>query len=191
VNPGARPTEVTVNYMTPDGPHPQAPFTMAACSRKTIRVNDQAPDSDFSIRVTSNSPVVAERAMYWGSDTPEGEACHASSGVYSSHQAFYLPDGSTRDSVETFTLVENPNECTVKVEVSYLRPGGSGNISFTSSLAPRSRKTFSMNDRIADGRAAIKVVSKTPGKGIVVERSMYWNSRTAGTDTIGAFTDNW
>jgi hypothetical protein len=190
-NPGPQPAKVTATYMTPDGALPTAPFDMPAGSRKTVKVNDLLPNSDFSIRVTSDRPVVAERAMYWGADTPAGEACHASSGVCSSHQAYYLPDGSTRDSVETYTLVENPNDRPVEVEVSYLSPGGSGNVSFTSSIAPGARKTFSMNDRIADGRAAIKVVSKTPGRGIVVERSMYWNSRTAGTDTIGAFTDSW
>jgi hypothetical protein len=33
------------------------------------------------------------------------------------------------------------------------------------------------------------VKSKTAGKNIMVERSMYWNSRGAGTDTIGGFAD--
>jgi hypothetical protein len=33
------------------------------------------------------------------------------------------------------------------------------------------------------------VTSKTSGKKIMVERSMYWNSRGAGTDTIGGYGD--
>ena len=35
----------------------------------------------------------------------------------------------------------------------------------------------------------IMVTSKTSGKKIMVERSMYWNSRGAGTDTIGGYGD--
>jgi hypothetical protein len=165
-NPNPNPTEVTLTCMTPSGPFVQKPFTMASSSRKTVRVNDAIKDTDFSIQVQSDRPVVAERAMYWGADTPLGEACHTSSGVCSAHETFYLPDGSTQEGVETFTLVENPND------------------------APSSRKTYSMADRLPDGRASIKVTSKTKGAGIVVERSMYWNNRGAGTDTIGAYVDS-
>lgn len=38
-------------------------------------------------------------------------------------------------------------------------------------------------------RAAIRVTSKTPGKNIMCERSMYRNRRGAGTDTIGGYSD--
>jgi len=40
-----------------------------------------------------------------------------------------------------------------------------------------------------NGRAAIMVKSKTSGRGIIVERSMYWNNRGAGKDTVGGFSD--
>jgi hypothetical protein len=33
------------------------------------------------------------------------------------------------------------------------------------------------------------VRSKTIGKKVMVERAMYWNSRGAGTDTIGGYSD--
>jgi len=38
-------------------------------------------------------------------------------------------------------------------------------------------------------RAAALIESKTPGKKIMVERSMYWNNRGAGTCTIGGYSD--
>jgi hypothetical protein len=69
-------------------------------------------------------------------------------------------------------------------------PGGKDNITFTDTLKPNSRKTYSMADKVPGGRASIRVTSKTPNEGIVVERSMYWNNRGAGTDTIGAYVDN-
>jgi hypothetical protein len=189
-NPNPTPATITLTYMTSKGASPQAPFTMAPFSRKTVLANDSIKDTDFSIQVSTDKPVVAERAMYWGADTPLGEACHASSGVCSSHETFYLPDGSTQEGVETYTLVENPNSTAVQIEFSYLMPGGKDNITFTDTLKPNSRKTYSMADKVPGGRASIRVTSKTPNEGIVVERSMYWNNRGAGTDTIGAYVDN-
>jgi NAD(P)H-hydrate repair Nnr-like enzyme with NAD(P)H-hydrate dehydratase domain len=40
-----------------------------------------------------------------------------------------------------------------------------------------------------NGRAAIMIISKTPGKKIMVERAMYWNNRGASKDTIGGSGD--
>jgi len=73
----------------------------------------------------------------------------------------------------------------VTVEVSYLKAGG-GAVSLTKSIPANSRKTFNMAQHSGiNGRAAIMVSSKTPGKKIMVERAMYWNNRGAGTDTVG------
>jgi hypothetical protein len=76
----------------------------------------------------------------------------------------------------------------VSVEVSYLKAGG-GAVTLTSTIPANSRKTFNMADKITSGRASITVTSKTAGKKIMVERSMYWNNRGAGTDTIGGYSD--
>ena len=69
-NPNNEANDVQVTYMTPDGVEQRAPITMQPNSRFTIHVNEDlaaanvAP-TDVSIRVVGNSPVVAERAMYW------------------------------------------------------------------------------------------------------------------------------
>lgn len=192
VNPNPMPASVTVTYMTARGPVEQKPFEMPASSRKTLRVNDVLPGKDFSVQVNSDLPIVAERAMYWGAGSAQGESCHASSGVCSPHMTFYMPDGTTQGDMETYTLVANPNPEPVQVVVDYLMPEKSGidyTITFKETIKPNSRKTYTMSDLVPDGRAAIKVSSMTPGKGIVVERSMYWNNRATGTDTIGGYTD--
>ena len=46
-----------------------------------------------------------------------------------------------------------------------------------------------MADKLPNGRAAIMVTCKTSGKKVMVERAMYWNSRGAGTGTIGGYSD--
>ncbi|MFH1150288.1 MAG: hypothetical protein V1748_07425 [Actinomycetota bacterium] len=188
-NPNAGDAEVTVTYMTSSGPVPQGSFTMPGNSRKTIRVNDVLPASDFSTQVTGSQLIIAERAMYWGEDTVLGEAAHDSIGLAAPHTTFYLPDGETSNGRETYTLVQNPNNTAVTVEVSYLTPDGTGNVVFTETVTANSRKTFNMADKGITGRAAVMVTCKTAGAKIMVERAMYWNSRGAGTDTIGGFSD--
>ncbi|MHB8895612.1 MAG: S8 family serine peptidase [Candidatus Geothermincolia bacterium] len=185
-NPNSSAASVTITYMTGTGPVSMPAFSLAASSRETIRVNDVLPNVDFSVRVTGSKPIIAERAMYWDNGT--GEACHDSIGVATPHAAFYCPDGQSTGGVETWTLVQNPNSSAVTIEVTYMTPAGSGNVVFTDAVAAYSRKTYALENRLT-GRAAIRVISKTSGKKVIVERAMYWNSRGAGADTIGGYSD--
>ena len=186
-NPNDKAAKVTVTYMTPGGPREQPPFEMPPSSRKTVRVNDALPETDFSTRVSSDVPVIAERSMYWDNGT--GEACHDSIGLAAPHAAFYLPDGQTSEGRETWTLVQNPGGADVQVEISYLTPTGSGNVVFSDTVPGNSRRTYNMAERLGDSRAAVLVRSKDPSKKIMVERAMYWSDRGAGTGTIGGFSD--
>jgi hypothetical protein len=165
---------------------------MPANSRKTIRVNDipEVSNTDLSTQVHGSAPIIAERAMYWKGGPDSGEACHDSIGMASPHTTFCLPDGQTSEGRETYTLVQNPNDTDVTVDIYYLTPDGSGNVKKTETIAANSRRTFSMAEHSGiSGRAAIQVVSTTSDKKIMVERAMYWNNRGAGTDTIGGFGD--
>lgn len=183
-NPNDAEARVTLTCMTPSGPVPQPAFIMPANSRKTVRVNDVLPGTDFSTRVSGSLPVIAERAMYWDNGT--GEACHDSIGVDSPHMTFLLPDGDTSNGRETWTLVQNPNTFDVQVEVRYMTPSGTGNVAFSDTVPANSRKTYGMSERLSGGRASILVNCKTPGGKIIVERAMYWNNRGSGTGTVGA-----
>jgi len=206
-NPQDSPTDVTITYMTGSGQVAGPAFPMPANSRKTIRVNDQLGlNTDVSTHVHGSRPIIAERAMYWNNGT--GEACHDSIGPASPHTAFYLPDGWAAGWYETWTLVQNPNNVDVSVEISYLPPYHKiipgpaplppGMVVFTATVPANSRRTFNMADRVkVDSlfpdqdyyKYAIVVKCKTPGKKIMCERAMYWNNRGAGTDTIGGFSD--
>jgi len=137
--------------------------------------------------LVGSKPVIAERSMYWNS--PAGEACHDWVGFAFLRKAFYLTAGQSSSDCETWTLVQNPNTVPVKVQITYMTPDGKGDVSFSETIPASSRKSYNMGDKILAGRAAIMVKSKTAGKNIMVERSMYWNSRGAGTDTIGGFAD--
>jgi hypothetical protein len=186
-NPNSLPNTVSITYMTQQGPVSQEPFTVEANSRSTLKVNDVVPSQDLSIHVGGSLPLIAERSMYWENET--GQVCHDSIGMDAPHTTFYLPDGETTNGYETWTLVQNPNNSAVQVEISYLTPTGTGNVTWTETVPANSRKSYSMADKTPQGRAAIMVTCKTPGKKIMVERSMYWNNRGAGTVTIGGYAN--
>lgn len=188
-NPNDSEVEVTLTYNTPDGPAEQPEFTMPANSRRTIKVNDVLADTDFSTKVHGSKPVIAARSMYWGAGGPLGEATHSSIGIASPHMVFYLPDGQTGDGYETYTLVQNPENDPVPVEITYLPQGGGKAVTFTDEIPAGSRKTYNMADKLPSGRASIMVRSVADNAGIICERSMYWNNRGAGTDTIGGYRD--
>lgn len=189
-NPGSQPAEVTLKCQTPQGPVTLPPFELEGRARKTVRLNEmpQVADRDVSTEVVSSSPIVAERSMYWTSST--GEACHDSIGMPAPHMRYYLPDGQTLEGRETWTMVENPNAQSVNIRVVYLSLNGVNIDAFQDTLAPGTRKAYRMNDRLPNGRASVAVESIDDGRPIVVERSMYWNERGAGTDTIGAYSDS-
>lgn len=194
-NPNPTPTNVTLTYMTNSGPIADAPFTMAANSRKTVRVNDKHAGMDLSTRVHADKPIVAERSMFWTTPDVAGQATHDSIGTSEAHMTWYLPDGSVGPDdggYETFTLLQNPNSMPVQVRVSYLNEGGKDNVVFTDTVAANSRKTFNMGDKYpgTNGASASTMVeSLTPGKKVIVEHSMYNNGRWGGSNSIGGYSD--
>jgi hypothetical protein len=192
-NPQDEENEVTITYQTQDEEVAGPTFTMAANTRKTIKVNDQLPaNTDVSARVRGSKPLVAERAMYWDNGT--GEAFHASVGLASPHMSFMLPDGQNSNGCETWTLVQNPNPGAVTVRITYLPQDGGDTVTFTDEILPAARRTYSMAGVEGsypglEGRASILVESLDGARPVMVERAMYWNARSAGTDTIGGFSD--
>ncbi len=193
-NPQSTPTDVTVTYQAPTGPVTGPSFKMPANSRKTINVNDTTaipgPDPSFSTHVQGSQPIIAERAMYWNGGADWGQVCHDSIGLDQPHTSWYLADGQTSDGAETWTLVQNPNETAVTVQVDLHDPDGNGNVTKTENIPAGSRMSFNMASHSGiNGRAAIMVASTTAGKKIMVERAMYWFNKGAGTDTVGGYSD--
>jgi hypothetical protein len=161
---------------------------MPASTRSTIKVNDVTgvSNTDLSTHVHADVPIVAERAMYWRGGPDDGEACHASIGVPSGSKSFLLPDGQTSNGHETYTLVQNPGAEDVSIDVTYLPEEGGTPITFADTVPSNSRRTYNMAEKLESGRASVQV-SVNGGVGdIIAERSIYWNSRGAGDDTVGS-----
>jgi hypothetical protein len=69
--------------------------------------------------------------------------------------------------------------------IKYMYADGTGASYFTTTIAARSRATYDMSQQLPEGRASIEVTCLTPGMNILAERSMYWNNRGVGTNTVG------
>ena len=67
-NPGGTEADVQLYYQTPDEEIEGHHLTLNPHTRQTVNVSDFVPD-EFSVstRVVSDTPVIAERAMYWTS----------------------------------------------------------------------------------------------------------------------------
>jgi hypothetical protein len=179
-NPGTSASTVTVTYNTSKGPVAKAPFSISARSRKTIHVNEDVAPDDVSVFVSATKPVVAERSMYW--DGRRGG--HDSIGTASPGQQWFLAEGSTKWGFSTYVLVQNPSSSTATVNMTFLTTGGPVK-GPTLTVKAGSRQTVDAGTVVG---AADFSTNVTANRGIICERSMYWNNGTgkAGHDTIGA-----
>lgn len=186
-NPGDADAHCTLTYMMPGGNHTSETCTVGAHSRYTIFVNDRRPDSEVSIKVESDQPVVAERAMYFnflGSGRNDGHACM---GVKESGKKWYFAEGYTGGNFDTFILVQNPNPVEAHLTAAFLGNGGVAD-TFQYALAPNSRMTIWMDREpgLSDGEFSTQLDCDQP---VVAERAMYFTDsqgRGGGTASQGA-----
>ena len=175
-NPGSEKATAHVFYMTPNGEKTGPTVELAAGTRKTINVADTvAGEWSVSTRVSSDKPILAERAMYgnkrtWG---------HDSIGVTAPATAWYLAEGSTGtdqyNSFETWVLVQNPNPNNVDVDLTFMTLSGVVQ-GPTATVPANSRMTFNVADYVPNTfDISTKVVSSGPAgaNDVIVERAMY------------------
>ncbi len=179
-NPGDVTATVELDYMTSTGQVDGPTLNIPARSRSTVNVAATVPNSwDVSTKVGSNKPVIGERSMYGGDRTWGTDSIGASAPA----KTWYLAEGSTGTGFETWVLVQNPNDTSANVEITYMT--GSGPVSGPRvNLPARTRRTFDVADTVP-GKFDVSTMVKA-NKPVVVERSMYGSGRTWGTDSIGA-----
>jgi hypothetical protein len=65
-NPGDTEANVQITYMTPTGDKPGPALKLSPKTRQTVNVADTVKDEwSVSTQVSSDKPVIAERAVYW------------------------------------------------------------------------------------------------------------------------------
>jgi len=186
-NPDTVAANISITYMTPDGPIPGPSTKIPGSSRMTFNVGDAVPNAwSVSAKVESDRGVIAERSMYggnrkWGTD---------SIGATAAQKAWFLAEGSTGGSFETWVLVQNPSSTAANVKLTYMTPNGRGD-GPVAQLPPLSRQTFNVADKVPNQwSVSTRVDSDQP---VVAERATYGNNRTIATESIGtpALAQSW
>jgi len=178
-NPGTTEANVQLTLMEPGGKVAGPKLKIPANSRATVNLADTAPGQwSLSTMVTSDQPVVAERAMYGNNR----QWAHDSIGATAPDTTWCLPEGSTGPGFETWVLVQNPGDTEAKINITYMTPD-SDRPGPSVTLAAHSRQTFNVASSVPNvWEVSTKVTSDKP---VIAERAMYGNSRIWGHDSIG------
>ena len=170
-NPGV--AHVTLTYMTATQGAKGVSKTVPGYSRATYSMASDIGAADSSIQVSSDMPVIAERSMY-ENNRREGSC---SIGATTPAADYFLAEGATGYNVGfiTYILVQNPNNTTNNVTLTYQTPSGQVK-GPTFTMQPDSRRTVRVNDQLS---ANTNVSTSVHGsKPLVAERAMYWDNGT-------------
>ncbi|MBU1671656.1 MAG: DUF362 domain-containing protein [Actinobacteria bacterium] len=176
-NPNDEAATVSISYFTDSGCRNADPITVPPRSRLTVNAASCIWEQNAGVRVGSDRPVYVERAMYW-SDRAEG---HDSTGTDAGAAEWYVSEGHTADGFDDWLEILNPGSEPASAAVSYYTPGGTV-AGPTVSVAPYARSTVHVNEVVPSGDVSAKVTSDRP---VVVEGSLYWDSRRGGNGSIG------
>ena len=174
-NPGPKDARVTLDFQVQGGSAPAfGPLTLGGGQRLSIHLDTLAglADAQVSTRVTSDQPVVVERAMYFNYDGKPGG--HDSMGVTSPALTWYLAEGYTGSTFDTWVLVQNPGPRDAKVTLDFQVQGGSAPAFGPFTLAAGQRQSIHLDTLTGLGNAQVstKVSSTEP---VVAERAEYFD----------------
>ncbi len=167
---------VTVDYLLDSNEVVTRVYPVGARRRYTVWVDREGREVDarleaaaFGIRVTSTVPIVAERAVYWGTPSPADR----------NYPALPWVEGPRHDA---FYLLANPNPAAIAVRATFVREDGYGIVRETC-VGGRARATiWTAGFPELIGRRFAAFLESVPssgcggatgGEGFVAERAMY------------------
>ncbi|MDI6832168.1 MAG: DUF5719 family protein, partial [Actinomycetota bacterium] len=184
-NPGPEKATVTLSFQLVEGMASDYTFELPAGMRKSVHL-DELPDladAQVSTKVSSNVPVVAERAVYFDYNGKKGG--HDSIGVSATSDTWYLAEGYTGGDFDTWVLVQNPGPEKARVTMEFQLVEGSAP-AYSFDLEGGMRKSVHLDELpgLADAQVSTKVSSTVP---VVAERAVYftYEGKQGGHDSIG------
>jgi CSLREA domain-containing protein len=193
-NPNTTAASVTVRYLLATGAPLEKTYTVPPTSRFNIWVNledDRLAAAEMSADITSDVPVIVERAMYRTVGTQVFGMGHEGAGVPQQATEWFFAEGATGSFFDLFFLIANPTGDAAQVEATYLKPDGSTVVK-TYTVAPNSRFNIWVDheDPALADTAVGTTFRVTNGVGVVVERAMWWAGDSTqwreGHNTAGA-----
>jgi subtilisin family serine protease len=168
MNPGSAPANVKVSFITDTGRVVVQPLFVLPHARTSLYTDPLIPNANYGLRVDSDQPIVAERAVYFDN----GHAGFDSAAVASPSTEWFLPEGSTTGSFEEQLNVLNPQAQPVNVQVEFRpEPAGDPPPPQRFSVGAMSRVTLDVNPQVPSANVALHVTSDRP---IIVERVSYF-----------------
>jgi hypothetical protein len=179
-NANSVPANVTFTWLLETGQTVVGQKTIPANTRLTVPVDGEDPllaDAPaVSTTVTSDVPVISERAMYWTGDASQWFEAHDSFGVTATATKWGLSEGRVGGPEEfgTFILLANPTGTAAELQVTYIRESGAPVVK-TYTVGPTSRKNIWVNVEVSElvNESFGAVIEVTNGVPIAVERAMY------------------
>jgi hypothetical protein len=173
-NTGATPSTVTLTFLRERATPFARTLTVPPRSRVTVAANaiPELVSRSFSIVVDASTPIVAERAMYFGT-TRLFDGGHESAGVPAGSTTWFLAEGATGGFFETFVLVGNPNSSPANLTVTFLTDRGQTVVRHKT-VPANGRLTINVETEdalLANAAVATSIVADQP---VVAERAMYW-----------------
>jgi hypothetical protein len=168
-------------------------YTVAAGARRTIDIETEDPslaNAAVATSVTSNVPIVVERAQYWPDPAPSWYEAHNSFGVTSPALRWGLAEGRVGgpNGYETYILLANPGEFTALATIDFLREDGSV-ITKEFGVPARGRLNVQISLEAPELTNESFAAVVRGSASLVVERAMYSSAggRTwqAGTNATG------
>lgn len=169
---------VTLEFVTSSGQAEKLITTIEPMSRVTVNVADKVPGNyNVSTVAESDIPIVCERAMY----APDRDWANSSMGATQTSTQWYMAEGCTRPSYETWLLILNPGETEVAIN-SELQTFSGEFPGPVDTIPPGSRRSYNLAD-YAPGNDVATLVNATGG--VVCERSMYASNRDWAHSSVG------
>lgn len=187
-NPGEKYAKTAITFYPEGGPPVVQEYVLPPFYRGTILENavPGLAGVGVSCKVTSESPVVAARTVYFVKGSlPNGiNGGDYAIGIEKPSKTWYLAEGCTAGFFDTYILVLNPGQTTANVNV-ILYPD-TGPYGYQFQVAPNSRGTLSV-DSIPGLENANTGATITSDTDIVVERAVYCSrdSRRGGHVSTG------
>ena len=174
MNPNSQTANVAVTFMKSDGTTVNKFLTMGGTTRYSIDVNSVVPNESLSTLVSSDIPIVAERAMYWDVSGVKWMGGHVSPAATAGGLRWNLAEGYTGSTFDEWILVMNPNSSTARIKVTFMTPDGHTIVDYIT-IPPTSRYTIHADEYVSNNSISTTVDSIN-GVTVIVERAMYWDS---------------
>jgi hypothetical protein len=181
-NPSGPDANVTLTYLREGGGTVTRTMVLPSSSRRTINValeDASLAATSVATRVTSDLPIVAERAMYWPFDPIQWQEAHNAFGVTQTARKWGLAEGRVGGpfAFQTYVLVANPGSTAANLTVTFLRTPGT-TVTKTFQVAAGARLTITtgpgtMVPELSNEEFGTVIASDQP---VSAERALYSNA---------------